>query len=139
MRQLLRSLLPPLLSAFDFTAPPGAGAPIGTGAATLAAADGLFCPGQRNAGAFGEESARRIVETGAAYGDLRDHLPHAILQAGVPCVPSTGNAAADGLADLPGPERDEPAGDGAAPQVSCGLSTRRDTHTRATTPAPSCA
>jgi hypothetical protein len=70
----------------------------------LSAADGLFCPSQAHAGAFGIPAARRIELTGIAAGDLHDHQPHLTTLLNLFCVPQTGNATVDMLADFPGPE-----------------------------------
>jgi hypothetical protein len=67
------------------------------------ASDGLFCPGQPDAGAFGQPGARCVQETGMPGGDLSDGLPHSTALGSVFCTPGTGNAAVDGVADLPGP------------------------------------
>jgi hypothetical protein len=88
---------------FDFAPPAPAGVPLTMGSATLAAADGNFCPNQRTPGAFGKTDARRIVETGSPAGDLRDRQPHAYVVAGIPCIGSGGSSAVDDFADLPGP------------------------------------
>src|SRR5262249_27144640 len=72
---------------------------------TLSAnASGMFCPGQLNAGAFGEHDARRIGVTGTAAGDLRDHQPHLTSLLSLGCISTTGSTAADTLADFPGPQ-----------------------------------
>jgi hypothetical protein len=70
---------------------------------TQTAADGIFCPGQTNAGAFGQSAAEAISQTGAPGGDLTDNLPHPSTLVSIFCIPSTNNASVDGIADLPGP------------------------------------
>lgn len=98
---------PPSNSQFfqvlNLAAPPDEGIQISTGTATAVAADGVFCAGQRTPGAFGETETKRIVEIGSPAGDLRDHQPHPITLAGVPCIASGGSPLVDDFADLPGP------------------------------------
>jgi hypothetical protein len=77
--------------------------PLTTGLATKTAADGNFCSGQANAGAFGKPSARAIRENGSAAGSLADGSAHPAVLASVFCIPATGNLAIDIAADLPGP------------------------------------
>jgi len=77
--------------------------PLTTGHSIASAASGLFCPFQNNAGAFGQATARAIQQQGIAAGDLTDGLPHASVLGYNFCIPATGNAAVDGVADLPGP------------------------------------
>jgi hypothetical protein len=74
------------------------------------AADGFFCPGQRNPGAFGRDNVRRIEETGTPAGGLLDLLPHPATLLDIPCIASTGNSATDAAADFPGPEASSIAG-----------------------------
>ncbi len=69
----------------------------------MTAASGLFCPGQNDAGAFGQPTTQCITETGAPAGKLGDGNPHTAVLGSVFCIPATGNAAVDGVADLPGP------------------------------------
>ena len=76
--------------------------PLTTGTTSLTSASGNFCP-QNNPGAFGVAGAQCITETGMPGGDLSDHLPHNSHLVSVFCIPSTGSAAVDGVADLPGP------------------------------------
>jgi hypothetical protein len=61
-----------------------------------------FCTGQRDAGAFGRASARRIVMGGTRAGDLRDGVPHAITLASVFCIASTGDLGIDAVSGLRG-------------------------------------
>jgi hypothetical protein len=77
--------------------------PLTSGTATKTAADGVFCPGQVDAGAFGQAGAQCVSETGAPAGSLSDGQPHGAVLGAVFCIPATGNAAVDGVADLPGP------------------------------------
>ncbi len=77
--------------------------PLTTGTTSETAASGLFCPNQNNAGAFGQASAQCVTETGAPAGSLLDNAPHNAHLVSVFCIPSTGAAAVDGVADLPGP------------------------------------
>jgi hypothetical protein len=77
--------------------------PLTTGSTTVTAADGIFCPDQVNAGAFGEETAQAITQTGSPGGDLSDGQPHASVLVSNFCIPKTGSPAVDGVADLPGP------------------------------------
>jgi hypothetical protein len=77
--------------------------PLTTGTTSLTSASGNFCP-QNNPGAFGQGGAQCITQTGMNAGtSLLDHLPHNSHLVSVFCIPSTGNAAVDGVADLPGP------------------------------------
>ncbi len=89
--------------ALDLRADVAAGGGTTTGRSELAAADGLFCAGQDDAGAFGRPEARRIVQTGSPAGDLRDRLPHPYVMVSTGCIPSSGIPLVDGLAGLPGP------------------------------------
>jgi hypothetical protein len=77
--------------------------PLTSGTASKTAADGLFCNPQTDAGAFGQAGAQCIQETGMPAGDLSDGQPHNSNLASIFCIPATGNAAVDGVADLPGP------------------------------------
>ena len=77
--------------------------PLTTGTASKTAANGLFCPMQNDAGAFGQPGTQCITETGLPAGDISDGAPHNSNLASVFCIPATGNAAVDGVADLPGP------------------------------------
>jgi hypothetical protein len=76
--------------------------PLGN-AAMMTAANGIFCPDQMNAGAFGKPDAKAIVETGMSPGNLTDNQPHPGKLASVFCIPATGNVAVDFSADIPGP------------------------------------
>ena len=67
------------------------------------AADGLFCSGQFNPGAFGQDATQVIVQNGSPGGDLSDGQPHASVLVSNFCIPPTGNAQVDGIGDLPGP------------------------------------
>src|SRR5262249_32182411 len=51
--------------------------PLTTAPNTKTAADGLFCPDQAHAGAFGQPTTEAISQTGSPSGDLTDGLPHA--------------------------------------------------------------
>jgi hypothetical protein len=77
--------------------------PLTSGTATMTAANGLFCPNQVDAGAFGQAGTQCVAETGAPAGNLGDGQPHPAVLGSVFCIPATGNAAVDGVADLPGP------------------------------------
>ena len=77
--------------------------PLSTGTATQTAADGIFCPGQINAGAFGQTTTEGIQQTGSPAGDGSDGLPHPSTLVSIFCIPATGNLSVDGIADLPGP------------------------------------
>ena len=77
--------------------------PLTTGTTTKTAADGLFCPDQAHAGAFGVPAVQAIAQTGSSAGDLTDGLPHASTLVSNFCIPKTGGAAVDNVADLPGP------------------------------------
>jgi hypothetical protein len=76
--------------------------PLTTGTTSLTSGTGNFCP-QNNPGAFGQMGAQCITQTGLTTSGLTDHLPHNSHLVSVFCIPSTGNAAVDGVADLPGP------------------------------------
>jgi hypothetical protein len=89
-------------AALNFAAVPGGTAP-SAGAATRSSPDGMFCPGQRNPGAFGKPAARRIEVSGALAGNLMDHAPHPLVLASTPCIGSSGVSIVDEVADLPGP------------------------------------
>src|SRR6185436_274410 len=92
----------PALSGFQ--APLGINlSPLTTGTTSLTRVDGLFCPGQNHAGAFGQASARCVKETGSPGGDLTDQQPHPTVLGATFCIPPTGNSAVDTVADLPGP------------------------------------
>ena len=69
----------------------------------MTAADGLFCPGQSTAGAFGQTSVQCITETGMASGNLTDGAPHAAREGVVFCIPATANGTVNLVVDLPGP------------------------------------
>src|SRR5262249_33277402 len=77
--------------------------PLTSGVASKTVATGIFCPGQTNAGAFGQAGTQCISETGKPAGSLGDGQPHTAVLGSVFCIPATGNAAVDGVADLPGP------------------------------------
>jgi hypothetical protein len=66
-------------------------------------AGGNFCPSQASPGAFGQGTVQCIFEKGAAAGDITDQNPHNANLVSVFCIPSTGNAAVDGVSSLPGP------------------------------------
>jgi hypothetical protein len=59
--------------------------------------------GQVDAGAFGQATTKCVAETGTPAGNLSDGQPHPAVLGSVFCIPATGNAAVDGVADLPGP------------------------------------
>ena len=70
---------------------------------TATAPDGLFCPSQPNAGAFGQSTTQAITQNGLPAGDLTDGAAHAGVLVSNFCIPATGSLALDGLANLPGP------------------------------------
>jgi hypothetical protein len=70
--------------------------PISTGSASASDPGGIFCPGQANAGAFGQPAATSISENGVASTSSPTLVS-------IFCIPSTGNVLIDGSADLPGP------------------------------------
>ncbi len=74
-----------------------------TASSTSTNASGTFCPSQGHAGAFGKANARTIREIGSPAGDLSDGAAHAAQLGTTFCVPKTGNALVDPVADLPGP------------------------------------
>ncbi len=77
--------------------------PLTSAPVTTTAADGLFCPAQPHAGAFGQAATQAITQNGSPAGDLSDGAPHAGVLVSNFCIPQTGSLALDGLADLPGP------------------------------------
>jgi hypothetical protein len=77
--------------------------PLSTDANDAAVADGLFCPSQPTAGAFGSPDVRRIFQQGSPSGDLTDGNPHASTLVSSFCIPATGGVALDNVAGLPGP------------------------------------
>jgi hypothetical protein len=93
---------PPFDAQFVATLPVNL-TPLSSGTATTTAADGLFCSGQANAGAFGQAAAEAITQVGSPSGNLSDGAPHAGVLVSNFCIPPTGNIALDGIADLPGP------------------------------------
>jgi hypothetical protein len=72
--------------------------PLTTGEALSTAADGNFCPDQVTPGAFGSPDVRAIRQ----QGSLNIATMEATLVSNF-CIPSTGSAALDNLANLPGP------------------------------------
>jgi hypothetical protein len=74
-----------------------------TDTAHLEAADGLFCAGQAEPGAFGLVDARGIGENGMRTGDLHDGESHLGVGATVGCVLASGNPLVDDQAGLPYP------------------------------------
>lgn len=76
-----------------FTTAPGA----------MSAPDGMFCPGQRNAGGFGVSRVRRIELNGTPAGSLADLQPHPATFLSLGCSRASGDPLVDNLADLPGP------------------------------------
>jgi hypothetical protein len=77
--------------------------PLTSSTITATAADGLFCPAQGHAGAFGQAATQAITQNGSPAGDLTDGAPHAGVLVSNFCIPPTGSLALDGIADLPGP------------------------------------
>ena len=73
---------------------------LSTGATTMAASDGLFCPGQTMPGGFGLGVLRQISETGVPPGGSGDLLSMRL--AGTFCVPATGTIL-DFIGQFPGP------------------------------------
>jgi hypothetical protein len=86
-----------------FTFVPGGVASLTTAPRSLGVSNGLFCPGQNNPGAFGEEDVRRIELSGTPAGSLLDLAPHAATFLSLGCAPASGDPMVDSLADLPGP------------------------------------
>jgi hypothetical protein len=79
-------------------------APVTTGTATLSNPTGFFCPGQANAGCFGNSACRSIQETGVAPSSLLSAVnPQPATLVSTFCIPKTGNLLIDGSVDLPGP------------------------------------
>ena len=81
-----------------------------TAPTSKSAANGLFCPGQVNPGAFGDEDVRRIELTGTPAGNLLDFAPHPATFLNLRCIAPTGNDVVDALADFPGPQAQSIAG-----------------------------
>ncbi len=80
--------------------------PLLTASVTATDAGGDFCgatTGQRNVGAFGQPTATCVTVAGQTAGDLRDGSLHDAIQASVFCIPNSGDALVDAVADLPGP------------------------------------
>jgi hypothetical protein len=78
--------------------------PVTTGTATLSNPTGFFCPGQANAGCFGNSACRSIQETGVAPSSLLSAVnPQPATLVSTFCIPKTGNLLIDGSVDLPGP------------------------------------
>ncbi len=91
-------------AAIGFQAPlPVTLAPLTTGAATMGVSNGLFCPEQIHAGAFGVTGARCVKETGSPAGSLIDGASHPAALGAAFCIAKTGAAAVDTVTDLPGP------------------------------------
>lgn len=74
--------------------------PLTTGTLEKTDANGFFCPSQTNPGAFGVTDARTIRTQGTS---LTGSTNLQMTAAGPFCVPATGFAAIDGLADVAGP------------------------------------
>ena len=70
-----------------------------TGTTMLSDPAGFFCPGQLAAGAFGLSAARTVSETGVPPGGGTNAL--AMTLGATFCVPASGNALVDFLAQLP--------------------------------------
>jgi hypothetical protein len=80
--------------------------PLLTASVTATEAGGDFCGatmGQRNVGAFGQPTAACVTVAGEPAGNLRDGGLHDAIQASVFCIPNSGDALVDAVADLPGP------------------------------------
>jgi hypothetical protein len=77
--------------------------PVSTGPNDTGVVDGLFCPSQPTAGAFGSPDVRRIFQQGSPAGDMTDGNPHASVLVSSFCIPPTGSLALDNIAGLPGP------------------------------------
>jgi hypothetical protein len=110
-----------LLSSHDCPPTQGTLAPFGvdlspltTGTVTRSAdagTDGNFCappnpdpaPGQRTNGAFGNPTANYIETMGVPAGDMTGGALLAGTQASVFCIPKSGSALVNTVADLPGP------------------------------------
>ncbi len=73
---------------------------LGTGTSTLTDARGMFCPDQISSGAFGNDSARKVTETGMPAGGSGN--PQAQTLAGTFCLPASGSSIVDGTGHLPG-------------------------------------
>jgi hypothetical protein len=78
--------------------------PLTTSTASKSNGGGIFCPDQTNAGCFGDDTCRAIVENGAAAGALTPvGSSHSITLASVFCIPASGAILIDSSASLPGP------------------------------------
>jgi hypothetical protein len=76
----------------------------------MSAENGLFCPAQRNPGAFGDPRVRRIELDRGPAGNLRDGEHHPAALVDLTCVAATGNQLVDDLSDFPGPQAMSVAG-----------------------------
>jgi hypothetical protein len=86
-----------------FTFVGGGAASYTTTPKSMSAADGFFCPNQRNPGAFGVPGIRRIELNGTPAGSLLDLQPHQATFLSLGCSTASGDPLVDNLADLPGP------------------------------------
>jgi hypothetical protein len=78
--------------------------PLTTTIASKSDGGGIFCSGQTQAGCFGDDTCRSIVENGAPAGALTPvGSTHSITLATVFCIPSSGAILIDSSASLPGP------------------------------------
>jgi hypothetical protein len=77
--------------------------PLSTGTTTATSPDGLFCPGQVGAGAFGFPPARKILQMGVPLSGVPPLIPFTATLAGIFCVPASGAGLVDGVLDVPGP------------------------------------
>ena len=74
---------------------------LSTGTSTTTHPDGIFCPGQKVPGSFGQSGARTIRQTGTPL--LGGPTLFSTSLAGNFCVPATGTPLIDNSVDLPGP------------------------------------
>jgi hypothetical protein len=80
-----------------------------TGSITKTNAQGLFCPSQNTASAFGTQQqapplvVTSITETGSKAAGALSTTPQDVTLSTVFCIPATADALINGAADLPGP------------------------------------
>ncbi|MBY0278869.1 hypothetical protein K2Z84_26330 [Candidatus Binatia bacterium] len=101
LNQTSTDCLPKEADFFTFVG--GGTTTLATAPGAMSAPDGMFCPGQRNAGAFGVSRVRRIEMNGTPAGSLLDLQPHPATFLTLGCGAASGDSLVDGLADLPGP------------------------------------
>src|SRR5262249_10724410 len=76
--------------------------PLSSATLNTQAADGLFCPAQGHAGAFGQATTQAIVQNGSPAGDLTDGLSHPGVLVSNFCIPPPRRLAVGGMGGLRG-------------------------------------